>query len=58
MSAEKEFSKIVEYLASIHNGVAGQMFGKKCIKINSFTINNKSDIITLWLNQKRKIILK
>ena len=34
MSAEKEFSKIVGYLASTHNGVAGQMFGKKCIKIN------------------------
>ena len=34
MSAENEFSKIVDYLASTHDGVAGQMFGKKCIKIN------------------------
>ena len=34
ISAEQEYEKIVEYLASTHNGVAGQMFGKKCIKIN------------------------
>jgi hypothetical protein len=35
MSAEQEYEKVVEYLASTHDGVAGQMFGKKCIKINN-----------------------
>lgn len=35
MSAEIEYEKIVNYLASSHDGVAGQMFGKKCIKINN-----------------------
>jgi hypothetical protein len=35
MSAEQEYEKIVNYLASTHDGVAGQMFGKKCIKIGS-----------------------
>ncbi len=35
MSAELEFEKIIEHIASTHAGVAGQMFGKRCIKINS-----------------------
>lgn len=35
MSAEVEYEKITTYLASTHEGVAGQMFGKKCIKINN-----------------------
>ncbi len=35
MSAELEFEKIVETLTPTHNGVSGQMFGKKCIKINN-----------------------
>ena len=34
MSAEDEYTKIVEYLVSARNATAGQMFGKKCIKIN------------------------
>ena len=35
MSAEVEFEKITDLLASTHEGIAGQMFGKKCIKINN-----------------------
>ena len=35
MSSELEYKKIVDYLAFTHNGIAGQMFGKKCIKINN-----------------------
>ena len=34
MSAQIEFDNLVEYLGSTHGGVAGQMFGKQCIKIN------------------------
>ena len=33
MTAEKEFSKLVDKLAESHDGVAGQMFGKQCIKV-------------------------
>ena len=35
MSAEQEFERITEYLLSTHNAIAGQMFGKRCIKINN-----------------------
>ena len=34
MTAEKEFKNLVEHLTSTHNAESGQMFGKKCIKIN------------------------
>jgi len=34
MSAQLEFNKVVNYLSSSHDGEAGQMFGKKCIKVN------------------------
>lgn len=34
MSAKIEFEKLTEYLESSHGAVAGQMFGKKCIKVN------------------------
>ena len=34
MSAQIEFNNLVDYLGSTHGGVAGKMFGKKCIKIN------------------------
>ena len=34
MSAQIEFENLIEYLAENHDGVAGQMFGKKCIKVN------------------------
>ena len=35
MSAEVEFEKITDLLALTHDAVAGQMFGKKCVKINN-----------------------
>lgn len=35
MSSELEFEKIVSYLETHHGGISGQMFGKKCIKINN-----------------------
>ena len=34
MSSETEYNKLIELISSTHGGVAGQMFGKKCIKIN------------------------
>jgi len=34
MSAEAEFEKIAKQLAQSHAGVAGQMFGKRCVKVN------------------------
>lgn len=34
MSAQSEFYKLVVYLGTTSNGIEGQMFGKKCIKIN------------------------
>lgn len=34
-AAEEEFEKLVVILATTYDGVAGQMFGKKCIKINN-----------------------
>lgn len=34
MSAQIEFEKLAEHLESSHDAVAGQMFGKKCIKVN------------------------
>ena len=33
MSAEQEYEKLIALLAKTHEGVSGQMFGKKCIKI-------------------------
>ena len=35
MSAQSEFENLVEFLSESHAAVAGQMFGKKCIKIGS-----------------------
>ena len=37
MSAETEYNNLVEYIGQTHGGEAGQMFGKKCIKINGKT---------------------
>jgi len=34
MTAEKEFEKLTKNIADSHDGVAGQMFGKRCIKVN------------------------
>lgn len=34
MSAEIEYEKIIKQVAASHDGEPGQMFGKKCIKIN------------------------
>ena len=35
MSTELEYEKIVEHLTNTHDGLPSQMFGKKCVKINS-----------------------
>ena len=35
MSAKLGYEKIVKYLSDTYDGVAGQMFGKKRIKINN-----------------------
>jgi hypothetical protein len=32
---EDEYNNLVHYLESEYNAVAGQMFGKKCIKVNN-----------------------
>ncbi len=34
MSVETEYDKLVEYIEKVHGGESGQMFGKKCIKVN------------------------
>lgn len=34
MPTEKEYNKLIKLITSNHDAVAGQMFGKKCIKIN------------------------
>ncbi len=34
MPTEKEYNKLIQQICSSHDAVAGQMFGKKCIKIN------------------------
>lgn len=34
MSIETEYNKLIEYIGQARDGKAGQMFGKKCIKIN------------------------
>jgi len=34
VSAEIEFEKLAKQLAQSHDGVAGQMFGKRCVKVN------------------------
>ena len=34
MSAETEYNELVKYIGQTHGGEAGQMFGKKIIKIN------------------------
>ncbi len=34
MPAEKEYNKLIKFITSNYDAVAGQMFGKKCIKIN------------------------
>ena len=34
MSAQVEFEGLIEYLHTNYDGVVGQMFGKKCIKVN------------------------
>lgn len=34
MTVIEEYQKLVDHLAQTHGGVAGQMFGKKCIKMN------------------------
>ena len=33
MTAEKEFQKQIDKLAESHEGIAGQMFGRRCIKV-------------------------
>jgi len=35
MSAQSEFESLIIYLGTAYDGKSGQMFGKKCIKINS-----------------------
>lgn len=35
MSAQDKFEELVEFLSESHDAVAGQMFGKKCIKIGA-----------------------
>jgi len=30
-----EYNNLIEYLTNEYNGVSGQMFGKKCIKVNN-----------------------
>lgn len=35
MSIEIEYDKLVEFIKKTHGGESGQMFGKKCIKINN-----------------------
>ncbi len=35
MSAEDEYNILVKYLGETRGATAGQMFGKKCIKINN-----------------------
>jgi len=32
---EDEYNTLVQYLTDEYNAVAGQMFGKKCIKVNN-----------------------
>ena len=34
MDIEAEYQRLIEQLAGSHEGVAGQMFGKKCIKFS------------------------
>lgn len=35
MSAEVEYQKLVDYISQNYGGESGQMFGKKCIKVNN-----------------------
>ena len=35
MSGESEYQAIVELLASSHQAITGQMFGKQCIKVGN-----------------------
>jgi len=32
---EEEYNNLIDYLAKEYSGVSGQMFGKKCIKVNN-----------------------